>query len=157
MLTEQEIRELLNDLIQIFLIPKFMSLGMNASGNWLQSLSVETAPNQGYILGADYTEYLTLGRTPNLDQSPEAINGFARWAGSTFLKKWVADKGLNLNPYAVAYKIAREGTEYYPDGTDLLEVMESEEVANFIRERIGRTVAVSIQMELERLAKSMVA
>lgn len=134
-----------------------MSLGMNASGEWLQSLSVETAPNQGYIIGRDYTEYLTLGRTPNLDQSPEAINRFARWAGSTFLKQWVADKGLSINPYAVAYKIAREGTDYYPDGTDLLEVMESEEVANFIRERIGRSVMVSIEKELERLAKSMVA
>jgi hypothetical protein len=31
------------------------------------------------------------------------------WAGSTFLKKWVEDKGIAANPFAVAQKIAREG------------------------------------------------
>lgn len=88
-------------------------LGLKASGLWEQSLQqFVDVTNDGYtigIKGQDYTEQLENGRRPNRNQSPEAIKAWVGWAGSTILAEWVQNKGLNLNPYAVAWGIARNG------------------------------------------------
>src|SRR5690606_39016092 len=98
--------EVLNEAINKLYIPHFEKLGMNASGQWKNNVeAMGTA-----IWGMDYTEYLAKGRSANSDQSPEAIKAWVGWAGSTLIKQWLNDKGLNLNPYAVAQNIARKGT-----------------------------------------------
>ena len=143
---QEEIERIVTDVINLFLIPKFRGLGMPASGEWEQN--VHARSNE--IWGRDYTEYLVLGRGPNQDQSPEALKRWVGWAGSTILKDWVQAKGLNINPFAVAYKIAREGTNYYPQGTDLLEVLESQEVTDYIAKEIGVFVIAHFQNEFKR-------
>lgn len=143
---QEEIERIITDVINLFLIPKFRELGMPASGEWEQN--VHARGNE--IWGRDYTEYLVLGRGPNQDQSPEALKRWVGWAGSTILKDWVQAKGLNINPYAVAYKIAREGTDYYPEGTDLLEVLYSFEVTNYIAQEVGRFIVTHFQTEFKR-------
>ena len=95
------------------LIENYDALGLRASGNWAEQLEVKPA-NQGPdikagILGADYTQQLENGRRPNQNSSEEEIKKWVGWAGNTIIKDWVNDKGLDLNPFAVAYKIAREG------------------------------------------------
>ena len=139
--TNEEIEKVIDEVIHLFLIPKFQELNMRASGEWEQS--VEARGNE--IWGRDYTEYLENGRPPNLDQSPEALKRWVGWAGSTFLADWAIDKGLSINPYAVAYKIAREGTDYYPEGTDLLEVLESQEVLDYITTQLTRFAVERVQ------------
>lgn len=98
--------------------------GLKASGNWaneLESFVEET--DKGFrfgMKGTHYSFYMQNGRRQNKDQSKEGIKKFVGWAGNTFLKKWVKDKGLNISPFAVAYKIATEGIEvpnYYNDGS----------------------------------------
>lgn len=100
---------------RILLINKYNELGLRASGQWAESLTEGTEQKGGAIIatmvGEDYTGALTDGRSPNRDQSDAAIRAWVGWAGSTFLDDWVKDKGLSINPYAVAYKIAREGWE----------------------------------------------
>ena len=118
---------------------------MQASGEW--EANVQARKNE--IWGRDYTEYLALGRPPNNDQDEDAIRRWVGWAGSTILAQWVQDKGLNINPYAVAYKIAREGTSYYPEGTDLLEVLESREVAEYIMDQMRDLVVLQITTEFQ--------
>jgi len=145
-LTTKEQEEIVREVIDLFLIPKFKELGMDASGQWIKE--VEARGNQ--IWGMDYTYWLAIGRKPNQDQSPEAIHSWVGWAGSTFLKDWVESKGLNINPYAVAYKIAREGTDYYPSGTDLLEVLESREVEEFIQKKVGQFIIPKVQLNIKR-------
>lgn len=95
------------------LIDNYNRLGLRASGKWANSLKTEyknkvTSINL-IITGEDYTEQLENGRRPNQNQTPEALKKWVGWAGSTFLAKWVKDKGLSLSPFAVAWKIAREG------------------------------------------------
>jgi hypothetical protein len=51
------------------------------------------------------------GRKPNENQDPKALKAWVGWAGSTFLKAWVKDKGLSISPFAVAWKIAKEGVK----------------------------------------------
>jgi len=91
----------------------YHSLGLAASGNWEKELETKIEEKgsgfRAIILGAFYTGMLESGRKPNTNQSPEALRAFVGWAGSTILKDWVQRKGLTINPYAVAYKIARKG------------------------------------------------
>ena len=142
---DSEIEKIIDGVIRLFLIPKFRELGMQASGEW--EANVQARKNE--IWGRDYTEYLALGRPPNNDQDEDAIRRWVGWAGSTILAQWVQDKGLNINPYAVAYKIAREGTSYYPEGTDLLEVLESREVAEYIMDQMRDLVVLQITTEFQ--------
>jgi len=58
------------------------------------------------------------GRGKNSSQDKEAVRKWVGWAGSTFLKKWVADKGLDISPFAVAYKIARQGIRVPNENND---------------------------------------
>jgi len=97
------------------LISNYDKLGLRASGDWAKSLEefqkISDSTIKAGILGNDYTVYLEQGRRPNRNQSPEALRAWVGYAGSTFLKEWVDKKGINVNPYAVAWKIAREGWE----------------------------------------------
>lgn len=147
--SQEEIESVLKDVVNLFLIPKFRELGMNASGEWENS--IEVRGNE--IWGRDYTQYLVEGRTPNNNQDPEALRSWAVWAGSTFIKDWANNKGVNINPIAIAYKIGREGTEYYPQGTDLLEVLSSKEVEQFISDELSRFIIVKVQEEFKRAFK----
>jgi hypothetical protein len=100
---------------QVALIANYDRLGLRASGKYADSLepfSTFTESNARIgILAAKHSEYMQQGRLPNDNQDPESIRKWVGWAGSTFLKDWVEDKGLSINPYAVAYKIAREGVK----------------------------------------------
>lgn len=148
----QEIEKIVDEVIQRFLIPKFRELGMRASGEWEEN--VHARGNE--IWGRDYTEYLSDGRPPNKDQDPEALHRWVGWAGSTFLKDWVQNKGLNVSPYAVAYKIAREGTDWYPNGSDLLEVLESKDVVDFINEGLSVFIIRDVTLEFKRYVKQLI-
>lgn len=133
---------IIKEIIDLFLIPKFKELGMEATGEWIENVHSKGSE----LWGRDYTKYLVEGRPPNDSKDPKDIARFARWAGATFIGKWVRDKGLDLNPFAVAYKIAMEGTNYYPDGTDLMEILNSMEVTEFINRRLSEEL-ISLQGE----------
>ena len=118
------------------MITNYVQKGLKASGNWEQSL--ETSVNEtstGYeaiISGQRYTGAMMYGRLPNSNQSPEAIKAWIGWAGSTIIAQWVKDKGLNLNPYAVAGKIAKKGVRVpnqYNDGEFLKDVITKERIS----------------------------
>jgi len=97
------------------LIAKYRALGLKASGNWEQNLRDEIKERSGgytvTIFAPKYTGVMESGRKPNSNQSPESLRAWVGYAGSTFLKKWVQDKGINASPFAVAWKIAREGVK----------------------------------------------
>ena len=144
-ITEEQIRDITWEVINRFVIPDFEARGHNASGKWLDSLSVRAEPNKGVISGTEYTQFLIDGRGPNKDQKPEAINNWARWYGSNVFKPWAESKGLSLNPYAVAYSIARTGTKIYKEGgSDFLKVLESEEVKKYVLDRLGIFIKANI-------------
>lgn len=136
------------------LIEKYDELGMRASGEWAEAVEVMVTINVGKILGLDYTQELAFGRPPNKNSSPEVLRRWVGWAGSTFIAKWVKDKGLPHDPFAVAWKIAREGTNYHPLGTDLIDgVITTGRVAEMMT-NIGNKVSVrmadNFREELQR-------
>lgn len=110
------IKELVEDWtrkIEAGLINNYNRLGLNASGDWGREVESVSKVSQTTInikfLGAPYTGVLTEGRKPNKNQDPSVLHKWVGWAGSTILKDWVNQKGISANPFAVAYKIAREG------------------------------------------------
>ena len=86
---------------------------IRASGQWERTLVEKVKEDGGTIRatlsGQDYTEFMQNGRRPNANQTPEALRKWVGYMGRGPLAQWVKDKGVNINPFAVAYKIAREG------------------------------------------------
>ena len=91
------------------IIANYNAKGRRASGGFETKTYVQMEANKGAIMSPRYAGVMLFGRRPNFDKSDEAIKKWVRWAGSTFLKDWVQNKGLSMSPYAVANKIARKG------------------------------------------------
>lgn len=130
--------------IDLYFKPKFIALGMNASGEWLNSLEARAENGTGEIWGRDYTRYLVNGRAPG---KRPPIAPLITWVGN---KLGVHGReGISI-AYAVAKKIEKEGTDYFPSGTDLLEILESKEVQQFIYDRLAIYINGKIEAEIKR-------
>ena len=149
LISENEIKTLIWLIVDEFLIPKFNELNMNASGEWLGALDVKAVGNRGEIWGKDYTQYLVNGRAGG-KRPPISV-----------LEKWVNDKfniygkeATNM-AFAIGNKIAKEGTDYYPQGTDLLEVLQSNECQQFINQKSTEIYIKSVSLEIVRRLKQI--
>ena len=151
-ISDETIIEAIQGVIDNFLKPKFISLGMNATGRWLDSLEARAVNGNGEIWGMDYTYWLANGRAPNKDQSIKAKVNFAVWManGNDVFKSWLAAKGLTEYGVAIAYKIADKGTNYYPNGTDLLDVLNSQEVKQYLIGKFETFFSIEINKILKK-------
>jgi hypothetical protein len=128
--------------IDLYLIPKFNELGMSASGQWIESLEARIVDGNGEIWGMDYTYFLQNGRAPG---AMPPVSALIPWVSSKLGKG--GREGVSI-AWAIAKKIQREGTEYYPDGTDLLDVLSSKEVIDYVYGRFGEAFRVEINKRL---------
>ena len=143
-LSKESIEKILQEIVDKFLIPKFNELGMNASGQWLDSLSVDFDGKNGNIKGQDYTEYLARGREGG---TLPPINAIEQWVN---VKLGLSGQEARNMAWAVAKKIEREGTNYYPNGTDLLEVLQSNQVIEYFNLRVSDIMVTQVQLQFER-------
>lgn len=137
-ISDQLIIEVMNGVINLFLKPKFISLGMNATGNWIESLEARAVDGNGEIWGVDYTYWLQNGRSPG---SMPPVSALIPWVSAKLGKG--GREGVSI-AWAVAKKIQKEGTNYYPEGTDLLDVLSSKEVIDYVYGRFGEAFRVEI-------------
>lgn len=145
-ISEREIQEVTEKVIELYVLPDYERRGHNVTGGLRDSFKAEVRGMTGVIVGNHYAEYLVHGRPPNKDQSDDAIKRFTRWAGATFLGDWVEARGLKINPYALAWKIAKDGTKIYEEGgSTLFEILDSQEVRDFIISELGKAVIVNIE------------
>lgn len=135
---DELIIETMQGVIDNFLKPKFIELGMNATGQWLNSLEARSINGNGEIWGMDYTYWLANGRRPG---TGPAVSALMPWVTAKF---GIGGNEARSIAFAVAQKIKNEGTEYYPDGTDLLNVLYSKEVANYIYSQLREGFTVEI-------------
>lgn len=145
---DENIRVTMQGVIENFLNPKFISLGMNATGKWINALTAEASNGVGYIKGLDYTYYLANGRAGG---SMPPIAPLQTWVGAKF--GIYGNEGRSI-AFAVAKKIQREGTDYYPEGTDLLDVLNSREVLDYIYGNLTGFLRVQIEIEIKRMARN---
>lgn len=142
---DEKITEVMNEVINRFLIPKFIELGMNASGKWLETLHGAGENGIGYIRGMDYTRYLANGRAPG---KMPPIEPLVQWVGHKF--GYYGNEARSV-AYAVAKKIQREGTDYYPQGTDLVDILNSAEVRQFVYGQFAGFVRLQIATDIKRM------
>lgn len=148
---QEKIIEVMQDVIDRYLKPKFIELGMNASGQWLESLEARSQLNSGEVWGQYYTEWLVRGRAGG---TMPPVAKLVTWVEHKF---GLHGKEAISAAWAVAKKIEREGTSYYPNGTDLLEVLESKEVNDYVNERIGEYIVNELTLSITRQAQQILA
>lgn len=141
---DELIIETMQGVIDNYLKPKFISLGMNASGKWLSSLEGRAVNGNGEIWGMDYTYWLANGRKPG---TAPPVSALIPWVNAKFGIGGNEARGI---AFAIAAKIKKEGTDYYPDGTDLLEVLQSKEVTDYVNDKIGTFVTIEINKILKK-------
>ncbi|MGL5233832.1 MAG: hypothetical protein ACRC8Z_03620 [Empedobacter falsenii] len=145
--TTNEIEAVLQKVIDNFLIPRFRELDMNATGEWLSSLEVESGNDNGKIRGRDYSEYLTKGRRPG---GLPPINQLVKWVNA---KLGIYGQEATSAAWAISKKIQKEGTSWYKKGgSDLLEVLEEPKTIQFIQDELGAIATVKITEQLQRNA-----
>ena len=134
------------------LIDKYRSMGLKASGAFEDGLTVETSETKTAIWTVPHTWFMVNGRNQNYNQDEKAIKKWVGWAGSTFLKKWVEDKGLDISPFAVAYKIAREGIKVpnqHNDGTLIKSVINDNSISGLLSQ-MGIYVIKNIKTDIQK-------
>lgn len=144
LITTDELLEVMDEVIHLFLIPKFDELGMNATGEWKASLNARVDGLEGQIWGLDYTKYLVEGRTPG---GMPPVSQIERWVQAKF--GYSGQRATQI-AWAVAKKIQRDGTDYYPQGTDLLEVLYSSEVQQYIYDKLAVSISGKLEVMLNR-------
>ena len=110
--------------------------GKRASGKTQESMVVSVADEGtatiGTLSGRSYFGALETGSKPWATQYKRVPLFFAEIIGD-----WIADKGLDLNPFAVATKIMREGSKQHREGA--ITTVYSEEIDATL-ERINKRV-----------------
>lgn len=143
-ITENEIKQLMGEVVDKYLIPKFKSYGMNATGEWLENVRGTARGTTGVIRGRDYTRYLANGRKPG---SYAPIQPLKRWAKVKF---GVGDRRATSIAFAVSTKLKQRGSKWYEQGgTDLINILNSDEVLSFLRERLRKILNRSVERKLK--------
>ena len=141
----QDIERILTEVVNRFLIPRFRELGMNATGEWLDSLEVTTGENSGTIRGRDYSQQLALGRKPG---KRPPIAPLEKWVNAKF---GITGAQARSMAFAIATKIAKEGTTWHQKGgSDLIEVLESNEVREYIEGEMRGILQIELSERLIR-------
>lgn len=158
---KSDIELILWAVVDEFLIPRYNELGfgMGQSGRWQSSLEVEVGDNSGVIKGAHYSYWLVHGRAPASGTPQFSAEGgrppipvILAWVTEKF--GYTGKQALNT-AFAVANKIAKEGTKYYPSGTDLLEVLSSKECIEFMNKKISYIMVKKVELRLIRELKRL--
>jgi hypothetical protein len=143
-LSDEVILNTMQGVIDKFLKPKFIELGMNATGQWLESLEPRVTNGVGQIWGMDYTYWLVHGRKGG---TMPPVSALIPWVNAKF---GISGSEAKSVAFAVAIKIKNEGTNYYPEGTDLLEILHSQEVADYIYSQYKEGIISEINEVLKK-------
>jgi hypothetical protein len=145
-ITDNEITDIIQQVVDKFLIPRFNVLGMNATGKWLSSLEVDAKDSVGIIKGESYTEFLAKGRKPG---KMPPIQPIIKWCQAKF---GLDIKQATAMAWGVAKKIEAQGTTWHEKGgTDLIELLNDPTVVNFINENITIKINKSLEQELKSI------
>lgn len=93
------------------IIANHRNAGQVASGKTIASMRVNVDGDTGELVGRKQFWNLETGTAPWKNATNRVPYSF-----QAVIEQWIKDKGLNLNSWAVAYKIIHEGTKLYRQG-----------------------------------------
>jgi hypothetical protein len=120
------------------LIARYDELGIRASGQWAESLSVSVSGNSAEMLQESYGEQLENGRKPSTQPPSEVIEQWLRDKGIANR----LEKGMSVSTLAflIARKIGREGWNRQNNGgTKLISSVVTPERIQQIIDKIGES------------------
>jgi hypothetical protein len=142
---EEAIKRTMDWVVDTILIPHFMSLGLNASGEWVANVKTRVEGQEGIISGRQYSEQLVYGRRPG---AMPPIAPLERWAQ---VKLGLSGTEARSAAFAIAKKIAKEGTEIYKEGgTDLIEILSTPDTQQRIAQYLAQQMQAEVKLYLER-------
>ena len=124
------------------IIANYNAKGRKASGRFERETYVQMDINKGAIMSPRYAGVMLFGRRANFNQDPKSIRSWVGWAGSTILKEWVQNKGLSINPFAVAYNIARKGIAEPTQPNGLVTEVVNEDAIKELGMRLAKDITV---------------
>ena len=137
--TQKEYLEKEFESIKTDLINKHLELKMRASGNWIDSLQIESSKNNIKLIGEKYTDQLVYGRKPGAMPPVSAIEDWIK------VKGIVSDIPVTSLAWAIAKKIQKEGTNYYMQGgTDLVSSVITKQRIQTIINQLGNEILLDI-------------
>jgi hypothetical protein len=136
------------ELLKQELIQKYDEKGMRASGNWANSLEVQTNDFSAKLLGEQYSEQLEYGRKSG-KQPPSKV-----------IEQWIRDKGLMQRitskisisslAFLIARKIGREGWKRQGyGGVELISEVVTPERIQKIIDRVSADYITLFQNEIK--------
>jgi hypothetical protein len=162
--SQEQIYHKFLEALRLKLIAKYIELGLKASGEYEESLEVETSPNKGIIWGADHAYFMENGRSSGKfpPYNPET---------GTFdeISEWVDNKGIlpddfkenkKVFVYLIARKIATEGIKVpneHNKGKVVSEVVD-DFLANDIDEmllELGEVFLARIKVDILKIFKEV--
>lgn len=151
LITQENILEITNGVIDNFLKPHFIEKGLSASGSTVDSMTARTEINKGIISANASIGAALYGRGPNKDQNDEAVNNWVKWFAPNVFQPWMNIRGLSGSPYALAHTIAREGSRRFRenDPSDFLEILKTEEVRQYLKSKLSIFVKANLQVVLK--------
>lgn len=134
------------------LIKSYQEKGLKASGRYAKGLTFEVS-DDGKVLKAfmeseHHVWYMEQGRKPNKQQTAKQARSLGH-----ILEQWVKDKGIDVNPYAAAWKIVREGIQVpnrYNPGDVVEDVVTNEWFDALVEQLADHFIRVTVT-EVERL------
>lgn len=145
-LSKDEIMEVMDEVIENFIIPIFESEDMNATGEWRENIHSDATLTEGIIVGRSYSIQLDKGRAPS-DRMPP-VSALERWAKA---KLGLQGQQARSAAFGIATKIQSEGTNYYQQGgTDLIDIITTDEVINFVKDKFGEIIKREAIIEVKK-------
>lgn len=145
LIPQEEILKIMDEVVELFLIPRFKELNMNASGEWLENIKTRSDDKAGYIDGREYTEQLVYGRKPG---KMPPIAPIERWVNFKLGIQGVQARGM---AFAIATKIKNEGTTWFQKGgSNLLEVLDEPATIDYISKRAKDYLEISVSLKIKR-------
>jgi len=134
------------------LIKSYQEKGLKASGRYAKGLTYEVADDgktiKAFMLSEHHVWYMEHGRKPNKQQTAKQARSLGH-----ILEQWVKDKGIDVNPYAAAWKIVREGIQVpnrYNPGDVVEDVVTNEWFDALVEQLADHFIRVTVT-EVERL------
>jgi hypothetical protein len=136
------------------LVKSYTEKGLKASGKFEKGLEAHVEDSgkrlKGYINSEAHVWYMEKGRRPNKQQTAKQARSLGK-----ILEQWVKDKGIDVNPYAAAWKIVREGITVpnrHNPGQVITEVITDEWFDKFIQKLSNWHITV-VQSEVAKMFK----
>lgn len=148
--TKRDFAIILNEVIQRFIHTEIDKHKISDTGKMRNSLeSREVTSTETELWGVDYAYYAISGRSGGKGPKSQDLIG---WVQRKF---GVSGKQAEGMAYVIARKIAKEGTDRNKEKINLSEILNSQEVRQYIIERVtqimNKNVTDHIQSQLKKL------